>query len=137
MGKQIIKTFGNILWSIHKDKLGIPLLNHDGNTITSSKEKSNILNFKFQSVFTFENTTDMPSFNGALYPTMPDIVNSCDDVQNLFESLDPNTASGPDNITTCILKLCAKEIAPILTVIFVQSLTSRHIPNDRLKANTV
>jgi len=66
---------------------------------------------------------------------MPDIVISCDGVQNLLESLNPNKAYGLDNIPTRIMKLCVKEIAPILTVIFVQSLTSGHIPNDWLKAN--
>jgi len=78
----------------------------------------------------------MPSCNGTSYPTTPDIVISCDGVQNLLESLDSNKACGPDNIPTCILKLFAKEIALILTVIFVQSLTSGHISNDWSKANT-
>jgi len=59
----------------------------------------------------------MPSCNGTSYPIMTDIVISCDGVQNLLESLDPNKASGPDNLPTHILKLCAKEISPILTVI--------------------
>ena len=48
---------------------------------------------------------------------MPDITISCDGIQKL---LDPSKASGPDNIPTRILKLCAKEVAP---VIFIQSLT--------------
>jgi len=134
-GKTNHKNFWKYIKNIRKDQLSIPPLNHDGNTITSSNEKANILNSKFQSVFTCENTTDIPSCNGTPYPTMPDVVISCHGVQNLLESLDPNKASGPDNIPTRILKLCAKEIAPILTVIFIQSLTSGHIPNDWLKAN--
>jgi len=77
----------------------------------------------------------MPSCNGTSYPTAPDIVISCYGVQNLLESLDPNKASGPDNIPTCILKLFAKEVTLILTVIFFQSLTSGHISNDWSKAN--
>ena len=44
-------------------------------------------------------------------------------------------APGHDSIPTRILKFCIKEIAPVLTVIFIQSLTSRHIPNDWLTAN--
>jgi len=111
MGKQIIKTSGNsYIKNICKDQLSIPPHSHDGITITSSKGKANILNSKFQFVFTCENTTDMPSCNGTSYPTLPDTVISCDGVQNLLESLDLNKASGPDNIPTRILKLCAEEM---------------------------
>ena len=48
---------------------------------------------------------------------MPDLDISCDGVQNLLETLDPSKAPGPDNIPTRILKFCAKEITPVLTVI--------------------
>ena len=83
-------------------------------------------------MFTHENTTNIPNCYNAPYPVMPDLYISCDGVQNLLETLDPNKAPGPDNIPTRILKFCAKEIAPVLTVIFLQSLTSGHIPNDWL-----
>ena len=59
----------------------------------------------------------MPNCNSTPHPIMPDITVSCDGVQNLIGTLDPSKASGPDNIPTRILKFCAKEIAPILTVI--------------------
>ena len=57
---------------------------------------------------------------------MPDLDISCNGVQNLLKTLDPSKASGPDNIPTRILKFCVKEITPVLTDIFIQSLTSRH-----------
>jgi len=44
-------------------------------------------------------------------------------------------APGADGIPTRILKLCAAEIVPILTVVFVQSLSSGQIPKDRFTAN--
>ena len=59
---------------------------------------------------------------------------SVDGVQNLLESLHVAKAPGPDKIPTRILKLCASEIAPILLVIFIQSLNSGQIPRDRLTA---
>ena len=104
-------------------------------TAPKKKPKATVLNNKFQSVFTQEDTTDIPNCNSTPHPIKPDIAVSCDGVQNLLETLDASKTSGPDNIPTRILKFCAKEIAPILTVIFIQSLTSRHIPNDWLKAN--
>jgi len=58
-GRSNHKNFWKYIKGIHKDQHGIPPLNDDnGNTVTSSKEKANILNRKFQSVFTSENTTD-------------------------------------------------------------------------------
>jgi len=108
---------------------------YDGNTVTSSKEKANILNRKFQSVFTSENTADMPNCNNDPYSAMLDINISCDGVRKLLESLDPSKAPGPDSIPTKILKVCAKEVSPILTVIFMQSLTTGKLPDDWLKAN--
>ena len=66
---------------------------------------------------------------------MPSIIISIEGVQNLLESFDVAKAPGPDGIPTRILKLCAAEIAPILTVIFVQSLSSSQIPKDWLTAN--
>ena len=66
---------------------------------------------------------------------MSGLDNSCDGIQNLLETLHPSKAHGPDNIPTRTLKFCAKEIAPVLTVIFIPSITSRHIPNDWLITN--
>ena len=62
-----------------------------------------VLSNKFQSVFTQENTTDIPNCNSTPYPIMPDIAVSCDGVQNFFETLDPSKESGPDNIPMRIL----------------------------------
>ena len=53
----------------------------------------------------------------------------------VLESLDVAKVPGPDGIPTRILKLCAAKIAPILTVILVQSLSSGQIPKDWLTAN--
>ena len=129
------KNFWKYIKNICKDQHGIPPLNENGNTVNSYKEKATVLNNKFQSVLTQENTTNIPNCNNTPYPIMLDIAVSCDSVQNLLETLDPSKASGPDNIPIRILKFCANEIAPILPVIFIQFLTSRHIPNDWLKAN--
>ena len=87
------------------------------------KEKAKILNSQFRFVFTTENTTNVP------YSAIPEIAISSDGVQKFLESLDPSKTSGPDNIPTRVLKLCANEVAPVLTVIFIQSLNSGQIPN--------
>ena len=77
----------------------------------------------------------MPDCNGPPSTTMPNITISVNGVQNLLESLDVAKASGPNKIPTRILKLCASEVAPILTVFFIQSLNCGQIPTDWLTAN--
>jgi len=48
-----------------------------------------------------------------------------------------NPLRGPDGIPAIILKICALEIAPILQVIFTQSITTNSIPDDWLLVNVV
>jgi len=56
-------------------------------------------------------------------------------IESLLSNLDPNKAPGPDQIPSYILKHCAQEFAPILKVIFTQSLSSSSLPKDWLTAN--
>ena len=42
--------------------------------------------------------------------------------ETLLESIDVKKATGPDDVSGQILTLCSAEIAPVLTVIFTQSL---------------
>ena len=66
---------------------------------------------------------------------MPDITFNVEGIYNLLNSLDINKAPGPDEISSRILKHCAIEVAPILQVIFTQSMSSGVLPNDWLVAN--
>ena len=52
-----------------------------------------------------------------------------------MHNLDANKAPGPDGIHPTVLKHCSSEVAPILKVIFVQSLSTGNIPSDWLLAN--
>ena len=106
-------------------------LNVDDTCINNSKDKAESLNKQFTS----KNLSHKPNCNGLSSSNMPNITISVEGVQNLLESLDVAKAPGPDRIPTRILKLRAAEIAPILTVIFVQSLSSGKIPKDWLTTN--
>ena len=53
-------NFGNIR-SKHKEKCGIPSLSVDGKEYSSPKEKANILNNYFKSVFTNEDLSTIPN----------------------------------------------------------------------------
>jgi len=78
---------------------------------------------------------EMPNCSDYPYLCMPDISISLDGVESLLRSIDVKKATGPDGIPGHILKLCATEIAPVLIVIFNQSLNTGELPKDWLIAN--
>ena len=55
--------------------------------------------------------------------------------KNLLKKLNPRKANGPDLIPSRVLKECAPQIAPYLTIIFNQSLSEQQLPKDWLTAN--
>ena len=101
-----------------------------------SNSKADILNDQFKSVFTKQDhLEETPKLNEPRYPKIDDLHISIQGVEKLLHNLDPNKASGPDNIPNKILKLCAKELAPAITHIFNQSLNTGILPVDWKNAN--
>lgn len=68
-------------------------------------------------------------------PPIGNIIINQEGVAKLLRDLHPKKASGPDNITTALLKNCADTLAPALTLIFQKSLDSGDLPKDWLDAN--
>ena len=108
----------------------------NGSLISEPKGKAAVLSDQFQSVFTRENRSDVPdlNFNNHTSP-MPAISFTTSGIETLLSDIDPNKAQGPDKIAPFILKSCATEIAPILQVIFKQSLNLGILPSDWLSSN--
>jgi len=59
---------------------------------------------------------------------------SVNDIENQLKLLNTHKVSGPDCIPAHVLHHCATEIAPLLTVIFTQSLDPEEVPPDWLRA---
>ena len=55
--------------------------------------------------------------------------------EKLLQDINPSKASGPDGIPNRILKECARQIAPNLTVIFQTSIDTGTLPEDWINAN--
>ena len=68
---------------------------------------------------------------------IPLITFSVTGIEHQLNLLNTHKSSGPDCIPAFVLHHCATEIAPILTVIFSQSLNTGLIPSDWLRANVV
>ena len=82
--------------------------------------KAEILNSQFKSVFTHENV-HLPQEHSTNIPSMSDIIITTG-VARLLHGLNPNKATGPDDIPVTILQLAANELAPALQIIFQKSL---------------
>ena len=129
------KRFWSYIKSLRKDTNGIAPLKDVGILHADAKDKADILNRQYQSVFTNEDTSDIPTPDGKPYSSMPEITVSIEGVQKLLQKLNPQKACGPDQIPARILRDLADVIAPPLTLIFQKSLDEGNIPNDWRTAN--
>lgn len=68
---------------------------------------------------------------------MPPILVTTEGITKLLKNLNTNKAQGPDKLPTVILKQHADLVAPILQVIFQQSLDTGTVPSDWQKADVV
>ena len=133
--KNNTKHFYKFFKTRKQDTTAITALKDNTDTlVTDPEHKAQLLNTHFQSVFTQENqrtpnTADNP------YPPIPPLYISTDGIKKLLMTLDTNKSTGPDQIPALILKSCAPILAPILQVIFTQSLHSSTLPDDWLCAN--
>ena len=122
--------FWKYIKTMKKSTSSIPFLTVNGHTVTKAKDRATALNNQFQSVFTVEDLSNVPEIGTGNYNMMQPIQFSEAGIQALLQNLDTNKSPGPDGIHPIILKHCASELAPILKVIFTQSLNTGNIPAD-------
>ena len=114
---------------------GAPLQSNGINHSDSGK-KSNILNDQFTSVFTVEDTTNIPKMKSANHPSVsvsPIMVNR-KGVLKLLNDINPYKATGPDALPGRLLKSLSDEVADILCMIFQASLDRGKTPKAWKKA---
>ena len=94
---------------------------------TTDSDKANALNDYFKSVFTNEQLPT-PTKGPSPFPSIQSLEIGLNGFTKQLEALNPNKASGPDEIPAKVLKETAHEIAPIIHHIFQQSYTSGQLP---------
>ena len=133
------RQFWKYIKAKRKDDVGIYTIVVDGKPCTDAKSKAKALNSYFKSVFTKEDTENLPNLadpsSEVLFPNISDITFSVEGIRQLLSNLDTNKASGPDEIPSFILIQFAVEISPILQVIFTKSISSGLLPSDWKKGN--
>jgi len=124
------KPFWKFINSQRKENVGIGPLKANGSLHSDSLKKAQILNEQFTSVFTREDTTEIPNLPGPHFPPIPNIEINTNGVFKLLSNIQSNKAAGPDKIPCRILKELATELAPVLTHIFSHSLNQGKLPAD-------
>ena len=131
-----MKRFWSFIKHSRRDSMGVGSLKKDGTTISHPRDKANILNMQFQSVFTRDNpdAQDIPMMSSP-FATIDDIQITRAGIKRMLDQLKIHKAPGPDGITPRVMKELSEPVASILTIIFKKSYESGEIPDDWKCAN--
>ena len=128
------KGFWSYVKSFTSDNKGIAVLQKGGIKATSPREKAELLNKQFSSVFTEEATDVLPQMSNKQYPGIGSLVITVKGVEKMLLNLNANKAAGQDDLHGKLLKNTAKESALLLHAIFQCSIESGAIPEAWKKA---
>jgi hypothetical protein len=120
---------------MRKDRVGTAPLKDNGLLVSDPKTKASILNRQYQSVFSREDSSNIPAPSDAPSPPMPEIKISRNGILKQLLDLKVNKASGPDLIPPRVLKAAANPISFCLERIFQASLSTGIVPDDWKQAN--
>ena len=129
------KKFWSFVKSLKKDAFGINSLRENGILKTDTLDKANICNRQFESAFTREPDTEIPSKDSGPFAPMGEITVGPGGVFGLLNNLDIHKASGPNGLSARVLKECGSEISPMLALIYNESLAQDTVPDDWRQAN--
>ena len=94
-----MKRFFRFIKSLRQDSFGVSTLKANGKVAATAKEKANMCNTQFHSVFNPRSDPEMtPQPSDPPLPRMPDIVITPTGIEKLLKNLNPSKASGPDDI---------------------------------------
>ena len=87
------KKFWRYVKSKRQDNFGVSTLKGNGKVATDQKAKAEMLDNQFSSVFTKENTSNLPDKGRSTFPAMPDINITPTGVSKLLSNLKVETAT--------------------------------------------
>ena len=130
------RPFHQYLKSKTKSRTGVGPLISNGSSTSDSTEMAGILNNFFSSVFVKEDKTNIPSPVAKPVPNTLDVVIFTDkSVKEAIKKLKPNSAPGPDGLTSRLFIEARDQICIPLAILFNKSLMYGTVPEDWRIAN--
>lgn len=130
------KPFYNYIKSKTKSKSSVGPLKINNNLVTDSQEIASALNNFFTSVFTNEDTSQIPVPDYLTSATiLSNVQFTAEKISKKIKNLKPHTAPGPDGISAHVLQLFNDPISKILEVIFSKSISEGSVPEAWKIAN--
>ena len=134
--KKDSKSFWKYIRSKTKVNTGLgDLTNDEGVTITVNREKANLLNKFFASVFNKEDLNHIPKADKMSEQSMPDIEINETMVAKKLEGINTSKSPGADSIHPKVIYETRFEIALPLNIIFRKSLDEGKLPAQWKNAN--
>ena len=130
-----MKKFWSFVKSLKQDAFVITTLRENGILKTDTLDKANICNKQLESAFTRESDSEIPGKGASPFTPMGEITVDPKGVLKLLNSLYLHKAPGLDGLSARVLKECSPEIAPILTLIYNESLAQGTVPDVWRQAN--
>jgi len=98
------------LWSYIKSRRQENIVKDDRGTYKESVDKANVFKKYFSTVFTKENTDNLPTLDGPPYRLIDDLNVTKNGIVSLLQDLEVHKACGPDGIFPHLLKETALNI---------------------------
>uniref|UniRef100_A0A1X7TC83 Reverse transcriptase domain-containing protein n=1 Tax=Amphimedon queenslandica TaxID=400682 RepID=A0A1X7TC83_AMPQE len=126
------RQFWSFVRSLRKSTDPIPPLVSSSSQVTSNIDKANLINNTFSSFFTCSQSSPIPTHSTHLSPDScpPELLCSQEDILQLISELPSCTSSGPDEISSLLLKSTAPFIVPALQHIFNTSISTGTFPDQ-------
>ena len=135
LGSRNNNPFWKYVKSQKPDTFGSSALKTNGNVITDSLSKAEILNSQFKSIFTPHSGITFPQLPGTQCTKIKPLHISENGVFMLLDRIDASKPSGPDKLPGILLPSLAKEFTPVVHFIFTQSLCTGELPTKWTHAN--
>ena len=125
------KRFWSFISSKLCDNNGVaPLRGPSAATFTRNKDRANLLNNQFCSVFNqVVDSNNLPDLEPSPFPQIPHIQVSVNGVTKLLRKLNPHKSAGPDVIPARRLKEMADSFGPVLTILYQASIDIGSVPD--------
>ncbi|XP_071944656.1 uncharacterized protein [Antedon mediterranea] len=132
------KSFWRYLSSQINIKSGIPnLTDSNGRHVSDDKDKAELLNTFFSSVFVDENFSNVPAIDDTSEDFLSQVDFPCDEILNILSTLNITKTAGPDGIHPRILVELKDIICYPLHIIFTKLFQEGAVPNSWKRATVV